>query len=113
MQNYTRDDAINELCELEANLLEKTDKLLKAKNYDGVAGLLILLDNEIYETEREARRLRLEGSLDVHVYKTLMDGYHNLSEKIAERASKYGLLDQVKNVYTFHRYQVLQQRRSE
>lgn len=64
--------------ELELNLLEKADKLFKAKNYDAVAGLLVLIDNEIYETEREARRLRLKGSLDVEVYKTLMDGYHAL-----------------------------------
>ncbi len=113
MQNYTKDDAVNELCELEVNLIEKADKLLKAKNFDGVAGLLVLIDNEIYETEREARRLRLEGNLDVNVYKTLMDGYHSLSEKIVGRASKYGLWDQVKSVYSFHRYQMLQQRRSE
>jgi len=113
MQNYTKDDVLNELYELEANLLEKADKLLKAKNFDGVAGLLVLLDNEIYETEREARRLRLEGKLEVKVYKTLMDGYHSLSEKIAEGASKHGLCDQVKSIYYFHRYQMLQQRRSE
>jgi len=74
MQTYTKDDVINELYELEANLPEKADKLLKAKNYDCVAGLLILLDNENHEKEREARRLRLKGSLDVEVYKIVMDG---------------------------------------
>jgi len=111
VHRYKREDALRELDELELNLLERADKLLKAKNYDGVAGLLVLIDNEIYETEREARRLRLKGSLDVKVYKTLMDGYHELSEKIVQCASNHGAPDQVKSIYAFHRYQMLQQRR--
>jgi hypothetical protein len=96
-------DALNELKELESKLLSRAERLLKEKNVDKVAGILMSIDNEIYETEREARRLRLMGRLDYEVYRTLIDGYVDLQRQIIELSEKHGLEKDVRNMYSFLR----------
>ncbi|MHA1859753.1 MAG: hypothetical protein ACTSVF_01475 [Candidatus Asgardarchaeia archaeon] len=39
--------------------MPRVENLLRNKDYREVARLLVSIDNEIYQTEREARRLRL------------------------------------------------------
>jgi hypothetical protein len=101
MAKYSKENALYELKELESKLLSRAEKLLREKNVDKVAGILISIDNEIYETEREARRLRLMGRLDYEVYRTLMDGYVDLQRQIIELSEKHGLEKDVRNMYSF------------
>ena len=103
MAKYSKQDALYELKELESGLLSKTEKLLRDKNIDRIAEILISIDNEIYQTEREARRLRLMGRLDYEVYSTLMDGYVELQKRIIELSEKHGLAKDVKSMYSFLR----------
>jgi hypothetical protein len=65
MARYSSKDALNELKGLESKLLLRTEELLKDKNVDRVAGILISIDNETYQTEREARRSRYDCILSL------------------------------------------------
>lgn len=103
MVRYSSEDALRELKELESAIMARTEGLLKDKNYREVASLLISIDNEIYQTEREARRLRLTGKLDYKVYKTLIEGYAELQRQIIELSEKHGLENDVKSFYHFLR----------
>ena len=67
MARYSKENALYELKKLESKLLSRAEKLLRDKNVDRVAGILISIDNEIYQTEMEARRLRLMGRLDYEI----------------------------------------------
>ena len=78
MARYSEEDALKELKDLESIIMAGTENLLRNKNYREVARLLVSIDNEIYETEREARRLRLMGRLNYEVYRTLMEDYIEL-----------------------------------
>jgi len=78
MARYSEEDALKELKDPESIIMTKTENLLRNKNYREVAMLLVSIDNEIYETEREARRLRLMGRLNYEVYRTLMEDYIEL-----------------------------------
>ncbi|MEM3833328.1 MAG: hypothetical protein QW128_07050 [Thermoprotei archaeon] len=78
MVKYSSKEALNELKYLEPLIMARAENLLKNKDSRSVAELLISIDNEIYQTEREAKRLRLMGKLDYDVYRTLMDGYVEL-----------------------------------
>jgi hypothetical protein len=111
MVRYSKESALYELKELESGILSKTEKLLRDKNIDRIAEILISIDNEIYQTEREARRLRLTGRLDYEVYKTLIDGYADLQKQIIELSQKHGLEKDVKSAYSFLRIESLANRR--
>jgi len=78
MARYSEEDALKELKDPESIIMARTENLLRNKNYREVAMLLVSIDNEIYETEREARRLRLMGRLNYEVYRTLMEDYIEL-----------------------------------
>jgi len=98
---YLNREALNELKYLEPLIMARAVNLLKSKNYRGAAEMLISIDNEIYQTEHEARRLRLMGKLDYEVYRALMDGYVGLQRRIVELSEKHGLERDVKEVYSF------------
>ncbi|MEM2562131.1 MAG: hypothetical protein QXT06_07370, partial [Candidatus Bathyarchaeia archaeon] len=98
---YLNREALNELKYLEPLIMARAVNLLKSKNYRGAAEMLISIDNEIYQTEHEARRLRLMGQLNYEVYRALMDGYVGLQRRIVELSEKHGLERDVKEVYSF------------
>jgi len=106
MPSYSSKEALNEMRELESKLLARTEELLKNKNARGVANILLSIENEMYQTEREARRLRLKGELDQDVYKTLVNGYVELEKQIMACASKFGLERDVKDAYLFYRIEM-------
>ena len=103
MTKYSTKESLNELSELESRVLSRTEDLLRNKNCRGVAEILISIDNEIYQTEREARKLRLMGRLDYEVYRSLIDGYVEIQKHIIELSEKYGLDGEVKSMYQFLR----------
>jgi hypothetical protein len=103
VQKYSVHEAEVELEELEARILERAEKLLNKKDSKTVARIILGLQNEIDQVYREARTLRLKGELDYQVYKTLVDGYSNITAKVFEYAEKCGLLDDVRHYYTFFR----------
>jgi hypothetical protein len=84
MARYSREDVSRELKELESKIMAKAESFLRAGKYKDVASLLFSIDNEIYQTEREARKLRLMGRLDYEVYRSLIDGYVELQRQIIE-----------------------------
>jgi len=61
MARYSEEDTLKESKDLESIITARTENLLRNKNYREVARLLVSIDNEVYKTEREARRLRLMG----------------------------------------------------
>jgi len=101
MSRYSRKEALSELNYLESLIIARVENFLKSKDSRAVAEILISIDNEIYQTEKEARRLRLMGRLDYEVYRTLMDGYAKLQKQIIELSKEYGLERDVKEVYSF------------
>lgn len=105
MAQYTVSEALQELDEMKARLSARVDHFLQNKDARCVAHALLALENEIVETEIEARRLRLTGELDLKVYKTLVEGYSQLSNYIIKRSSEQGLDGEVKNFYTFLRFE--------
>ena len=103
MAKYSSKEALNELKYLESLIMARAENLLKSKDSRGVAEMLLSIDNEIYQTEKEARRLRLTGRLDYEVYRTLMDGYAELQKQIIELSEKHGLERDVRDMYAFLR----------
>ncbi|MEM5854277.1 MAG: hypothetical protein QXG39_09375 [Candidatus Aenigmatarchaeota archaeon] len=101
MSRYSRKEALSELNYLESLIIARVENFLKNEDSRAVAEILISIDNEIYQTEKEARRLRLMGRLDYEVYRTLMDGYAKLQKQIIELSKEYGLERDVKEVYSF------------
>ncbi|MEM1750085.1 MAG: hypothetical protein QXO91_00700 [Desulfurococcaceae archaeon] len=99
MAKYSSKEALNELKHLESLITSRAENLLQKKNSKGVAEILISIDNEIYQTKREARKLRLMDKLDYEVYKTLMDGYVELQKKIIKLSGKHGLERDVRYVF--------------
>jgi hypothetical protein len=98
---YSREDALKELKELDSVVMSRAENLLKEGKYKEVAWILMSIDNEIYQTEKEARRLRLMGRLDYGVYRTLIEGYVELQKQIIELSGRHGLEKDVKNMYSF------------
>lgn len=86
--------------------MPKAKNLLKIKDSNGVAQLLIFIDNIIHQTEKEAIRLRLTGKLDYGVYRTLMDGYVELQRQIIDLSEKHGLERDVRDMYSFLRVEM-------
>ena len=101
MAQYTVNDALEELDELRNNLKLRLDDFLSKREVEKVAYLLFSLENEIAEIEREARRLRLKGELDVKVYRTLINGYQEFIKMILEESTRHGVEKDVRNYYTF------------
>ena len=101
MAQYTVKDALQELNELRDNLQSRMSKLLSKRDVEKVAYILFSLENEMAEIEREARRLRLRGELDLKVYRTLIKGYQEFMKMIMEESAKHGVERDVKNYYTF------------
>ena len=60
MTQYTVSEALQELDEMKSRLIKRVDHLLLNKDTKSVAHTLLTLENEIVETEVEARRLRLK-----------------------------------------------------
>lgn len=69
---------MDEIKELESRLLARTEELLENENYQEVVRMLSSINNELYQIEREAKRLRLMGKLDLDVYRALIDGHFEL-----------------------------------
>ena len=103
MAQYTVRDALEELNELRNKLQSSVTDLLSRREVEKVAYLLFSLENEMAEIEKEARRLRLKGELDVGVYRTLVKGYHELTGMIIEESARHGVERDVRNYYTFLR----------
>lgn len=99
MAKYTVKDALEELNELRNRLQSKVDQLLSKREVEKVAYLLFSLEKEVAEIEKEARRLRLKGELDLGVYRTLVKGYHEFMRFILEESTKHGVERDVKNYY--------------
>lgn len=110
---YTGQDASNELRELESRLLDKTVDLLENENIREVADILVSLNRELYETHREARKLRLRGALDVEVYKTLMAGYARIEGRIMECAKVLDREEELRGIYLTYTRHADRSRREE
>lgn len=113
MASYSSEDALKELKEIESKFLYKTENFVRDKNPEAIARILLAIDNELFETESEARRLRLSGQLDVNVYRTLIDGYFGLQRQVIELSEKYGLGRDVRDKYSFLMVEVSLAKRKE
>lgn len=101
MAQYTVKDALQELEEIRLNLESRVDELITKRDAEGIAYLLFSLRKEIDEIEREARRLRLKGELDLNIYRTLISGYQELTNHIMKESDRRGLREEVRSFYTF------------
>ena len=103
-ERYTVQEAQRELKGVWHDVFENVRNHLEAGEWREVVQILLDLDNEVDLIIKEARRLRLQGKLDLEIYSILINGYSNLRERIFELAGEHGVLKHVKSLYNFNKY---------
>ena len=103
-ERYTVQEAQRELKGVGHDVFENVRNHLEAGEWREIVQILLDLDNEVDLIIKEARRLRLQGKLDLEIYSILIDGYSNLKERIFELAGEHGVLKQVRSLYNFNKY---------
>ncbi|MGH9909116.1 MAG: hypothetical protein ACRD32_00585, partial [Nitrososphaerales archaeon] len=101
---YTVQEAQRELKGVGHDVFENVRNHLEAGEWRESVQILLDLDNEVDLIIKEARRLRLQGKLDLEIYSTLINGYSDLRERIFELAGEHGVLKQVRSLYNFNKY---------
>lgn len=100
---YTPEHALEEVRYRASRVLSKSERFLRGNNPRPVAQMLVGIYTEIGRIEKEARRLKLLGSLDYDVYSTLINGYVCLMEATLKLAENYGFGDRVRSLYEFYK----------
>ncbi len=95
MPKYTTENALQELDNAEAIILQKVEQYLEKSNALEVAKILTLLGRESYRIDEEARRLKLTGQLDLDIYNVLSKGYHDIANRIMQVSYDYNLAHEV------------------
>jgi len=103
---YSAKEAIRELKRVEIDAIEKARNYLEAKKYEDVVSILLDLDKEIDLLTYEARRLKLQGKLDVNIYGVLITGYADIKEKIFDLTDQHGILKEIRNLYGYHKHAI-------
>jgi hypothetical protein len=101
---YTSKDARKEVEQLAQAIIKRASHCLETEDCRELVGILLELDNESAMLALEARRLRLEGKLDLKIYSTLSDGYAGIKERVLDLAGRYGVLRQVRSLYNFNKH---------
>lgn len=91
---------------MEHDVFENVRNYLESGEWREVVQILLDVDNEVDLIIKEARRLRLQGKLDLEIYSVLINGYSNVRERIYELAGEHGVLKQVRGLYNFNKYAV-------
>lgn len=103
-EQYSAREAMRELKGVEIDAIEKARSYLEAKKYEGVISILFDLDKEIDLLTSEARRLKLQGRLDVKIYGVLITGYADIKEKIFDLTDQHRILKEIRNLYGYHKH---------
>jgi hypothetical protein len=104
MQGYNLDSVALELKNLEVLMTKRITDSLKTADYLDAAKGLIALDKESYKIEEDARKLRLKGELDLHVYSALSGGYRGLRDRMTRLAQHDGHSREVSTLYRALRF---------
>jgi hypothetical protein len=101
---YTTKEAVSELKQVEIDAMRRVKACLEGNAYDEIVNLLLDIDAEIELIVNESRRLRLQGKLDVNIFNIMVKGYSDIKERVFDLLNRYGLLKEIRSLYTFNKY---------
>jgi len=104
MSKYDAKTAILELDLIESKLMEKAEKYLESNNSFEVTKIYSLVRKELYNIDKDARRLKLTGELDSEMYGVMSEGYRDIGIRLIRISHEYSLGNKVLKIHDTIRF---------
>ena len=98
-QKYNVQTAMQEYALLSEKVMQKVEFHLERDNSFEVAKIYSLVQNELYKTDEDARKMKLTGKLVPEMYDVMSNGCIDIGKQIILLSHEYSLGNKVYEIY--------------